>query len=267
MIKKLLVLTFFILYATVIFSQDIKDIDATPLMEQIEIKPVTLSPFSLYKPNFVIFGNSDDQVKVQFSIQYELLKKSGVFMAWSQTMFWKLYKKSSPFAEINFNPELFWKYGNNYNFFQIGIYEHKSNGKEGPTSRGWDRSYGEFQGSIGKNFNGGFDFKAFYTWHKADENKDINDYIGFYETKLFVRFLKSSHFSITDKEELYFRGGTGIGHGGFDFKKGWVEAGLKFRLMFRDIQPHFFIQGFYGYGESLVDYNVKDMALRAGFVF
>jgi len=265
--KRILLSIFIIFNASFIYSQDIVDNVIEAENKAMMDREIPYSAVSFYKPSYFIFGNMDDQAKVQLSFKYEILKESGIFFGYTQTMFWMIYEISAPFSEINFNPEFFWNYGNKINFIQLGFYEHKSNGKDGPASRGYDSSYLQAQFSYGDNLNGGIDFKGFYIWSKADENKDITDYLGYYEAKIFLRFIKSGFLSKTDREELYIRGGTGGGNYGFDFKKGWVEAGLKFRVLFRSVQPHLFIQGFYGYGESLIEYNYKDHAVRAGIIF
>ncbi|HSV98116.1 MAG TPA: phospholipase A [Spirochaetota bacterium] len=264
---KIILLSVLIMFATTkIYSQE-ETGDTPPAdSEQKEDVKVPYSPLSVYKWNYLIFGNSDDQVKAQLSLKYEFIRESGIFLGYSQSMFWMLYEKSSPFSEINFNPEVFWNYGDKIDFLQLGFYEHKSNGKDGLSSRAWDRSYAQFQTSTGRSFNAGIDIKVFYYLRKAEENRDIDDYTGYYEAKIFFRFMKPGPDSITFNEELYFRGGTGKGNYGFDCKKGWIEAGVKLRVPIQSIQPHFFIQGFYGYGESMVVYNKKDFAVRAGFV-
>jgi outer membrane phospholipase A len=53
---------------------------------------------------------------------------------------------------------------------------------------------------------------------------------------------------------------------GFDASKGWLEAGLKFRMLLRSIQPHIYILLFHGYGESMINYNKKTTAIRAGIL-
>lgn len=265
--KYILLFILIISYTTDIYSQVKQwgEITTETIVKNFSEAP--RSSFSLYKSNFVIFGDREDQAKAQFSVQYELFKESGIFIAYSQIMFWMVYDNSSPFTEINFNPELFWNYGNQFNFIQVGFYEHKSNGRDGSLSRNWDRSYAEFQVSIGVILNAGIDVKGFYIWNEGDENKDIADYMGYYETKIFLRILKPGIAKITEKQELYIRGGTGRSNYGLDFNKCWIEAGLEFRLKFLSLQPYFFIQGFYGYGESLIDYNLKDRAVRAGIIF
>ena len=227
---------------------------------------VPYSPFSLHKMNYIVFGNPDDQVKAQFGFKYEVFKESELFLAYSQSIFWDLYSTSSPILEVNLSPELFWNYGDNAHYVRLGFYEHKSNGRDGPTSRAWDRSYVQFQTSFGDSVNVGANVKGFYMWKIADENHDIEDYTGYYEAEIFLRFLKPGPLRLTDKEEIYIRGGTGKGNYGFDYTKGWLEAGVKFRMVFKTIQPDLFIQLFYGYGESLVAYNKEDFTVRAGFI-
>ena len=224
------------------------------------------SPFSIYKSNYLIYGSSDDQVKAQFGFKYEMFRNSGIFLAYRQIMFWNYYDKSSPITEIDLMPELFWNYGTDVDFLRVGVYEHKSNGQDGLTSRAWDRSYVQYRYSTGDFFNMGVDIKAFYIWQTGVENPDIDDYLGYYEAEIFFRFLKSGPGRLTDKEELYIRGGTGRANFGFDFSKGWVEAGLKFRMVLTSIMPHFYIQFFYGYGETMIGYNEKDWSIRGGLV-
>ena len=231
-----------------------------------ENAPIAYSPFFIHKGNYIIFGDYEDQVKAQFGFKYEIFKNQGFFLAYNQIMFWDYYDESSPVTEVTFSPELFWSYGDNINFLRLGFYEHKSNGKDLLTSRAWDRSYLQFRVSTGDFFNMGLDLKGFYMWNRAPENRDIDEYTGFYEAEIFFRFLKSGPNRLTDKEELYFRGGTGKGRYGFDYEKGWLEAGFKFRIVLQSIQPDFYIQMFYGYGEKLVAYNEKDFSLRIGFI-
>jgi phospholipase A1 len=60
--------------------------------------------FSIYKPNYFIFGVHD--LKLQISVKYRLSKSLPLFVGLTQTMFWEIYKKSLPFKDINYSPEL-----------------------------------------------------------------------------------------------------------------------------------------------------------------
>ncbi|MCP4132210.1 MAG: phospholipase A [bacterium] len=266
--KKLLVLLFVFLFGVSIFAQEIVDkIDIEPASQESD---EDYSAFSLYKSNYMVFGNYSDQVKGQISFKYELVQDWGIHIGYSQYMFWDLYKSSSPFREVNYNPELFWRWDAEFgalDYLQAGFYEHESNGKDGASSRSWDRSYLQFQLSVGERVNLGLDLKGFYSYRIASDNSDIVDYVGYYEAKIFLKLSGEGGDSMLDKEEIYLLWGTGKNNYGFDFAKGWYEAGVKVRLLFAAIQPYLYLQGFYGYGESLIDYNKKDWAIRFGFVF
>ncbi len=103
--------------------------------------------------------------------------------------------------------------------------------------------------------------KVFGYYNKAEENPDIAKYMGYTEGTLFIT-LKSQNTQFFDKEHLYIKGG-----GNFKSQKGWYEAGLKIRLLTTLFQPFFYLQFFQGYGETMVNYNKKDTALRAGLIF
>lgn len=229
----------------------------------------TAYPLSGYKPIYLIAGNNEDQVKVQISFKYDLFSpyKIGLFAAYSQYMFWDLYEASSPFREINFNPDLFLRFESKNNFlndidlggldyFQLGLYEHMSNGKDEDNSRGWDRFYIQFQVSAFELFNIGFNLKYFFMYAIADENEAIQDHIGSFEAKFFIRYKKN-------KEEIYARFGAGGGRHHFVLKEGWQEYGIMIRPFFTRIRPY--LQLFHGYGESMIDYDVKNTGAFKGY--
>ena len=69
-------------------------------------------PLKLYKDNYLITGVGDDQIKINLSIMYDVFfpNKIGLFIGYTQTMFWAAYSISSPFSEIDFNPDFFWRF-------------------------------------------------------------------------------------------------------------------------------------------------------------
>ena len=100
------------------------------------------SPMSMYKDNYFIAGGTDDQVKFQVSAKYNIFYPAniGVYVAYSQTSWWKLYDYSSPFYESNYMPEAFWEFTsgdncfNNYkmpyvDYIRISPIYHRSNGR------------------------------------------------------------------------------------------------------------------------------------------
>jgi len=261
-----------------------------------------VSPVSLYKPIYLILGNKNDQMKMQFSAKYNLFHpfKFGLYLSYSQLVFWHVYKDSMPVWEIAFNPEVFWRFQSGDNifgdlkipfidYFQIGFWEHKSNGRDGEDSRGYDRSYLQLQMSFGKKLNSGFNFKYFLIHdineilpenvptEKNGKNDDIQDYISSYETKLFFR-IKGKEGKV-NKEEIYFSFGPGGGAHAFNFKKGWLEAGFKSRAILTRVRGY--LQVWRGYAESLRYYDyrpgnypeqdpadsiIKNTAIRVGII-
>lgn len=227
------------------------------------------SPLTFHQPMYFLFGNEDDQVKAQLSFKYDpfyaIFDNLGLYLAYTQLMNWRLYDESSPFRDINFNPEVFWRLESNKNifnnidlgpldYFQLGIYEHKSNGKDGSKSRSMDRSYLQAQVSVGGTINVGMNLKVFvlYIDRLEEENRDIQQYIGSWEAMVFLKHRRGENPGFI---ELYARFGAGGGPGGFNFYKGWQEYSVVFPSLFTRVQPY--IQVFHGYGEFMLDYNVK----------
>lgn len=222
-----------------------------------------------YEPVYILTGfSSEEQLKVQVSFKYDLFSKLklGLYTAYTQIMFWDLYNFSSPFKEINFYPDIFWRFesGNNFlddlripalDYLQFGM-DHKSNGQL-ENSRGWTRVYGQLQLSVWlqEQFNVGINTKYFYVFDNAD-NPDIQDYIGSTEVKLFMVLL--DEVTKEPGEEVYYRFGFGGGVNGLDITQGWHEIGLKSRALFSRFRPY--IQIWHGYCESLVEYNMDKSA-------
>lgn len=237
--------------------------------EQVSVSEYK-SPVSIHEPNYFLFGGPDDQVKFKYSIQYNMIYDSKLwYIAFSQESWWKLYDKSEPFYENNYNPETFLMFNNNDNcfdadlgnidFIRLGLYEHKSNGKDGDDSRGQDKYYIESQISYGDVYNIGARLKVFGYYHLAKENKDLPHYQGYYEAEFFAQ-IKSKTVKYLDKEKVYVKFGSSL-------SRGWVEYGARVRLVTSKIQPYLYVQGYYGYNESMIDYNKKENAIRIGLEF
>ena len=244
------------------------------------------SPLTVYKENYFIAGDNDNQVKFQFSLKFNLLYPSstGIYFAYTQRSLWYLYDKSSPFVETNYMPEVFYRLESKNNLFgdtnlgiidyiQISPISHMSNGRDGLESRSINTYYGQIQLSAGDVYNFGVNVKVFNYWNIASDNKDIDEYIGYYETDLFFK-LKSKNVEFLDKEELHFK------FGGFSKKDyddwrdsdknkkalGWYSVEAQFRILTTVIQPYFFIQWYHGYAQWMVNYTEKEKSLRAGFL-
>lgn len=217
-----------------------------------------------HNPIYFITGNNDNQAKYQVSFKYSLWYNSGAYLSYTQLSKWNIYDQSSPFKETNYNPGIFWEKENLWKLDLLRIipYEHKSNGRDGQESRSIDRYFIEVQYSIGDKFNLGIREKVGAYYKVSNKNKDIDHYLGYFQTELFFQ-IKSKH-EFFDHEKIYIKGEWM--HNRLNTKY-WFETGLSFRIITAYIQPNFYIQYYKGYGEFLLDYNKKTNALRAGLIF
>ncbi len=209
--------------------------------------------------------------RCQFSVKHNMLTddKIGWYVAYTQLVLWK-FSKSSPFKEITFNPETFIELKSKHNFcndkdfgmfdfFRLGV-THKSNGQKDLANRSWNYIYGETQLSTGGEINLGLDLRAMTYIFGDKDNQDISNYTGYMETEIFLEFENDNSVFI-DREKIYIKGG-----GNPYYKKGWIEYGLMFRFLTKQIHLGFFIQGYYGYVQSQMDYREKENIIRLGLI-
>jgi phospholipase A1/A2 len=283
--KIYLVLLFLILSAIRIFAQD--DI-AGAVNDDTEnsSRPASVSEFidynmsnksangfSAHKQNYLLpitwsnngNGRQKEEVKFQISVKQRLLRFYGwaTYFAFSQKSFWQFYdmKNSRPFRENNFNPELFLRtkmwFGMRMDF---GI-EHESNGQPDPTSRSWNRLY------LTPYYENEHLIAYCKGWYRfpekkkksaddttGDDNPDINKYYGYGELGLT--------FKIPDLHNLYI---STISRYNFRSGKGSIEIDATFPLFLSSMSIMF--QYWDGYGESLIDYNVKQRKIGIGLNF
>lgn len=226
--------------------------------------------FSQYKPTYLLFGDNKDQVKAHLSFKYQLFQpyNLGLYLGYSQTMFWDVYdnRNSSPMRDVNYNPEIFWikefSWFAGESFVQAIPFEHKSNGRPAsPEDRTWDRS----GAAIGNTFNLTYvklfvSAKVYTIYNVGSNNKDIAQYMGNGEYVVGIKpsFKKDTYF---DKEEISV--GFIVGQNG----KGARVYNVKFRTLLPYFAPYFYLQICDGYGESLLGYNVDDTSYRFGLIF
>lgn len=231
-------------------------------------------PMSADGDNYIICGDTqNDQVKVQFSLKYNLLFpfESGVYFGYSQRNYWRIFDTSSPFAETNYMPEVFYQFDSGKNmfgnaiikyvdYFRLSPIKHKSNGRDGELSRSQNTFYGQIQMSAGVKYNVGANLKLFGYYEEEDSEGGINEYHKNYEADLFIK-LKSTNVTYLDKEELHFKfSGNPMGKGNFVIE-------LRARILTTNFQPKLFVQYYNGYDEFMYQYQKKTEALRVGVIF
>jgi phospholipase A1 len=242
--------------------------------------------FTSYKPIYFAAGwgdltaaqlNSNDLILVNFSFKYDPFYqyKVGVYLAYTQTMYWAFFSNSSPFKEINFRPELFFRFesGNNFagdvaipffDYFQTG-WEHRSNGQDGALSRGWDRVYAQLQLGYGDIVHIGANVKYFYYlnlfsqsgFSSLADNPNIRDYTSNFEFQV-VANLDIPVFPM----KVVLSGGPGGGPNAFDFAMGWQQLDVYFLKLAGNLRPY--LQVWNGYGQSIQDYDQTSFNAHAG---
>ncbi len=194
------------------------------------------------------------QISIKLPLLVNILDTADLYAAYTNRSFWQVYNttESSPFREINHEPEIWLQLHPQWEFFHfinswdsIG-FNHQSNGRDGPLSRSWNRLFASF------TFEHAFgDDKLTLTvkpWvalvdtNKGADNPDITDYLGHYEVSTSYRH-KKNVFTIMSRNNLES-----------GFKRGAVELSWSFPF-FKWPYLRGYLQYFTGYGESLVDYN------------
>ncbi|MFT5532143.1 MAG: phospholipase A1 [Burkholderiaceae bacterium] len=178
-----------------------------------------------------------------------------LWFGYTQQSYWQAFNKSasSPFRETNYQPEImavvpvnFRLPGMTARMLNFGLV-HQSNGQTGSLSRSWNRFYAQ----IGLE-EGGFTVLA-RVWKRLDgggtndDNPDILAYMGHGDVQASYR--QSGHeFTATMRQN-------------FSTERGAVQLGWAFPLT-RNLKGY--VQGFTGYGQSLIDYNYSHKSLGAG---
>lgn len=213
-------------------------------------------------------GPSPWEIKFQISMKVPLTShwfgdKSGLFMAYTNQSWWQAYNSdvSAPFRDTNHMPELLWIHkfderdfwGWNFRYASFAL-NHQSNGRSGERSRSWNRVIGSALVDKGPVTLGA------RVWHrlheskkdgpddtKGDDNPDITDYMGHGE--IFAVYAYDDH-NITMRAR-----------GNINEHKGGFEAGWSFPIKGK---LRGYLQGYWGYGENLLDYNHKNNRLSVG---
>lgn len=219
--------------------------------------------FSLYQPSYFILGK--ENLKMQFSAKYRVAKNYNLYLGYTQTMFWNVYDQSAPFDDINYAPEVFYRLVEVDQKFIRSIdfgMQHKSNGEGIDKSRSMNSLFlkTNFATNINRNNILG-EFKLQNIYSKADANRDIVHYVGFWELKLIITHVLVHEAQRLDIEYRFFAGKSVI-----DIGKGGRELGLVYRLGSENFNPAFYLQYYSGYAESLLHYNQKISQARLGLL-
>ena len=232
-------------------------------------------PLSEEEPMYFIAGiRGGITARFQLSFKYRLFDTvagyghnqpwlSGFYFGYTQNSLWDLSEDSAPFHDTSYRPSFFWKWqrAEGATLGRSGIdalrlgYEHESNGRGGLDSRSVHTLFmrPEWRWSAGRG--GMIEFTPkFYAYLAKDDNPDMQEYRGYVDWRL--RHDVGGQWITT----LVARTGTA--------GKASVLVDLSRRTRDIKVGPlsgYLHVQFFNGFGESILDYNVRRKAqLRVG---
>lgn len=228
-------------------------------------------------------GLDHTEVDFQVSIRVPFVENilgsdADLYVAYTSKAYWQAFNSevSSPFRDINHEPELFllwpsdWKIGPVQSRAMSFGFNHQSNGQTNRAqvdengvvaydslSRSWNRFM------LGAYFEQEDFFWHLQTWYRVpeeekedptqatgDDNPDIEDYLGNFELTL-QRMIGRYSGTLTLRNNL-----------DFDDNKGAAQLDMAFPLT-RKLNG--MIRVFHGYGESLLEYNSRITRVGIGF--
>jgi phospholipase A1/A2 len=229
-------------------------------------------PLSENDPMYFIVGTrGGTTARFQLSFKYRLFDASagfgqerpwlsGLYFGYTQNSLWDLSTESKAFRDTSYRPSIFWKWerAGEKAFFdgaRMG-FEHESNGGADETSRSINIAFvrPEWHWDLPEGASFEFTPKG-YAYLDKEENTDIDDFRGYVDWR--VRWESGANWIATG----VVRYGTA--------NKGSVLIDLSRRIRDLKVGPvsgYVHVQFFAGYGESILDYNVKNKSqLRFGF--
>ncbi len=213
---------------------------------------------------FVVGSRGNTTARFQLSFKYRLLDPdgwaadlpwgnllTGLHFGYSQNSIWDLTASSKPFRDTTYKPSFFYQWGpyreigSPHAFSLQAGYEHQSNGKEGAASRSIDTLFAKpaWRWDVDGNTHFAAALKLFGYLDKED-NPDIADYRGY--ALLNLRYGNDDGWLLS--ADLNPR------------RNGYGQLDLSYRLkrvLFSDAGGFLHFQYFNGYGESLLDYNLR----------
>ncbi len=222
--------------------------------------------FGMYRDNYFITGiptnekvtKSTADGKFQISISQRLTKTSlpyntFLMLTYTQKSFWKVYEKSSPFVDNNYNPALLLGkplvFNNEFKGMAYFSVEHESNG-QGDSLRSRSCNYLSLSGSyfFNKRISGQL---KLWAGIMTKDNPDLLKYKGY-------SLLALNYRSANDRIWI-----SVVLNPCKDFTNLNTQMEFNVKLNKKHNQ-YFFVQWYQGYAESLLDYNKYASMIRAG---
>ena len=232
-------------------------------------------PLSENDPMYFVVGTRGGaSARFQLSFKYRLFDfdagygqerpwLSGIYFGYTQNSLWDLESESKAFRDTSWQPSLFWRWERTdervrglFDGARVGI-EHESNGGQGETSRSINTAFVRPEWRWKFSEIGSFAFTPkIYTYLEKEENPDIDDYRGYVDWR--ARYDSPAGTWVATTVVRY---GT-AGKGSF-----LLDTSRRIRdVKFGPVSTYLHVQFFAGYGESILEYNVRRKSqLRFGF--
>lgn len=194
----------------------------------------------------------NDEFKMNLSFLSSIYKwdKLSIIGTYSVKLFWQLYTQRPWFRSTDYNPQLFLSYELLNGFkFDVGI-DHESNGRGDDLERSWNRIYPKFNY---KDSNFLFEFMPWIPLKNEAveyQNDKIEDYLGYERITLGY---KISYF----ETKISIQNVENISKIQINFSEA-IKFSNKYAIYF---------QYFYGYGQSLLEYNHFTQGVGIGIKF
>jgi len=220
-----------------------------------------------HEPMYFVVGrrNSDTTARFQLSFKYRLFDERSwpsryfpvdkLYVGYTQTSLWDLSGDSSPFRDTTYRPSLFYDEPNWWRSddgsqdlgYAVGL-EHESNGRSEPDSRSintifvqptWRKFLTDSKWYVSVS-------PKLWAYLEKDDNPDIEEYRGYGDLNLRLGRVDGWLFAAKLR-----KGTTHMGS---------VELDASYpirRPFFANAGGYIHFQYFNGYGESLLDYDIK----------
>jgi hypothetical protein len=251
----------------------ILDVQRRDSVQRLTNRPSSVeeAPLSEEEPVYFVLGYREGwNGRFQISFKYRLFDQgsgygaeqpwlSGLYFAYTQTSLWDLSAASKPFRDTSYRPSLFWKWERRdertwIDGARLGV-EHESNGQAGIESRSINTAFLRPEWRWRREGGAVLEFTPkLIAYVNKDENPDIADFRGHVDWR--VRYDSGGAWITTAVARV---GNAGHGSLLLDFSRRTRD------MRVGPLSGYLHIQYFNGYGETIVDYNVRaKQQLRIG---